>query len=666
MKRIVPILLACVLSFSVFSSAEAGRLLARDESSFALPLQDAHLNYVEGLSTQMRRNIEKAKSDYRYACDSQENNDFCVQALAKIAVVDARVSSSLLDDLFVLAEVRYLLLNAAAETGASSSRERISEYNHALDAFSTAFAVATTRMDAAASVGTDVSFARGTLNSFDRAISQEGSSSYRNLEVSRYLLTHATAFAEAVSGNQFFSYLARGNQIISHAGFENLEFLFDRSADKLDRAHDLVEAAFSEGVTADAVLFKLAYLDSQLTQARAAIDSGDDIIAMKYIQDISQDATSILSGGYWQKGENDLLTTSVVDTFPQYFFRDVSRVEQNDFAYYLHGITSLDRQIEDREILLNLAPEVRAKLFSLREKAGDSVDYLLRHLHRVPEILRKEYAENRVEVERRADFLEQTFEGLVLEGVATSSQLETVHNMLVPVRNSFNVGDAAKDLFSLLRVAESSFRVADSLEIDSLISYYDQAFVHNMSDSLHDRLSGGYIPFSDVTENGWVIDYVQPLKALGVVKGFADGTFNPDASITRAELLKMALIAFGHSVDVDSQDNGYIDVALHSWQSGVVSRAVSLGIYDEGHGVRFNPNERIGRAEALRAILLASGADVPVASSTDFSDVYEPWQKNFVQYAKDHAIVNGFGDGSFRPNSFISRAEMAKVIANLL
>ena len=88
------------------------------------------------------------------------------------------------------------------------------------------------------------------------------------------------------------------------------------------------------------------------------------------------------------------------------------------------------------------------------------------------------------------------------------------------------------------------------------------------------------VTFKDVTWGYSVFaEYISKLAAKGVVKGYEDGTFRTGNNASRAEFLKMALLALGHSYEwTDTSKLTYADVNKTTWQAQVIAKAVELNI----------------------------------------------------------------------------------------
>ena len=105
--------------------------------------------------------------------------------------------------------------------------------------------------------------------------------------------------------------------------------------------------------------------------------------------------------------------------------------------------------------------------------------------------------------------------------------------------------------------------------------------------------------FSDVSGDSWYNNAVSTMANAGVINGYEDGTFRPDAPITRAEFAAMAVRFYG---EVEDYESDYFNDISGTWARNNINRAYELGLvggYDDGS---FHPDANITRAEAIKII----------------------------------------------------------------
>lgn len=172
-------------------------------------------------------------------------------------------------------------------------------------------------------------------------------------------------------------------------------------------------------------------------------------------------------------------------------------------------------------------------------------------------------------------------------------------------------------------------------------------------------------PFVDV-KGHWAAPYITDLFSKGVVSGKNPTHYDPDANITRAEFTKIVLSSFKIPVDENVKTTSFKDIKANDWAAPYVAAAYSKGII-KGYGDKtFKPSAAITRAEAVKIILMTAGVDVSTTYDAKFSDVVKGlWYVNYINYAAEKGIVDGYGNGKFGPNNKLTRAEAAKIISLL-
>jgi len=175
--------------------------------------------------------------------------------------------------------------------------------------------------------------------------------------------------------------------------------------------------------------------------------------------------------------------------------------------------------------------------------------------------------------------------------------------------------------------------------------------------------SGCQHPFIDLDSYSWAIEEICTLYENGVVEGHSERNFMPGNNITRAEFLKIGLLHLGY-VTYAVQSADFTDIAPGDWHYQYITYARSKGFVSGYGDGSFHPNSEITRAEAVTMIMNIAGIYYYDSASTTpfYSDVSNSdWHADAVAMATEHGIIEGYGDGSFRPDNAITRAEAAAI-----
>ncbi len=175
----------------------------------------------------------------------------------------------------------------------------------------------------------------------------------------------------------------------------------------------------------------------------------------------------------------------------------------------------------------------------------------------------------------------------------------------------------------------------------------------------------GAVPFIDVPETHWAHAYIEKLRTAGIVSGNEDGSFAPDAVITRAEMTKMVVNVAG--LDLVGAFT-FEDCGAEDWFTPYVAAASSAGLVNGYSETEFGPNRSITRQEAFTIIGRLLAATHPEDFEVTFTDAHEieDYAIGYVKALVEMNLVNGYEDGSIRPDDAITRAEVAKIIAMVM
>ena len=152
------------------------------------------------------------------------------------------------------------------------------------------------------------------------------------------------------------------------------------------------------------------------------------------------------------------------------------------------------------------------------------------------------------------------------------------------------------------------------------------------------------------------------------IAGYPDGTVRPDGNITRAEVATIffRLLTEETRAIYWSQTNDYSDVAPEAWYNNAVSTLSSMEVLSGYPDGTFKPNAPITRAEFAKIAVSFFDCAGIVYDGT-FSDVAEgQWWTEYIAAAAELGLVEGYPDGTFKPQANISRAESCAIVNRVL
>ena len=150
------------------------------------------------------------------------------------------------------------------------------------------------------------------------------------------------------------------------------------------------------------------------------------------------------------------------------------------------------------------------------------------------------------------------------------------------------------------------------------------------------------------------------------IVGYPNGNVEPNGNITRAEVATIFFRLLIEEVRTanSTQSNSLSDVTRGQWFNHAVSTLSSMGIVKGHNDGTFAPNAPITRAEF--AAIAARFDDKNTDTSSKFTDIASHWAKNEIGIAANKGWINGYPDGTFRPNQYITRAEAMTLVNRVL
>ncbi|MBB6730205.1 S-layer homology domain-containing protein [Cohnella zeiphila] len=165
----------------------------------------------------------------------------------------------------------------------------------------------------------------------------------------------------------------------------------------------------------------------------------------------------------------------------------------------------------------------------------------------------------------------------------------------------------------------------------------------------------------------WAASTLQKWEDAGLLTGDGSGNLEPDRNVTRAEFLSLANRAFGLTATAAAS---FKDVPAAAWYAGELGKAVQAGYVSGYTDGTFRPSQAVTRQEA--AAMLAGLGKLRDASAAAEADGYKDAasiggrSRGAVGALKSARVLEGFADGTFRPNAPLTRAEAVVALDRLL
>ena len=163
----------------------------------------------------------------------------------------------------------------------------------------------------------------------------------------------------------------------------------------------------------------------------------------------------------------------------------------------------------------------------------------------------------------------------------------------------------------------------------------------------------------------WMDPYLNQMKEWGVMKGDANGELHGERAITRAEFVAMLNRAFAYQ---EMGANPFTDVPDNAWYADDIRIAYKAGYFQGSSATTASPNALVTREQAVALVGRSLRLKNTPGSTQDYQDGkrISTWSRGIVRQATDMGIINGYADGTFRPQEPITRGQAASVLSRAI
>ena len=173
-------------------------------------------------------------------------------------------------------------------------------------------------------------------------------------------------------------------------------------------------------------------------------------------------------------------------------------------------------------------------------------------------------------------------------------------------------------------------------------------------------------PFADASEGDWYYEAVRFVQERGLMNGYSDGRFGPNDTLSRAQLAQILFNKEGRPGVNYLLD--FSDVAGEAWYTEAVRWATSQGIVGGYGNGTFGPNAPITREQLAVMLWRYSGSPAATNKELHFNDMDEisGFALEAMRWAVENGILNGYGDGQLGPQGQATRAQVAQMLKNFI
>ena len=171
------------------------------------------------------------------------------------------------------------------------------------------------------------------------------------------------------------------------------------------------------------------------------------------------------------------------------------------------------------------------------------------------------------------------------------------------------------------------------------------------------------LPFTDVPSAYYAAAAIQWAYCRGIINGYSDGTFRPEAATTRGQVAKLIALAVGWDLTPGPGAPHFGDVAPNSPFYAYVEAGYTHGVVGGYSDGTYRPAVPVTRAQLTKLLVGAHSYALITPPAPTFSDVPPTsWAYAYIETAVRYAVVGGYTDHTFRPNTNATRAQFCKLL----
>ncbi|MCD7777145.1 MAG: S-layer homology domain-containing protein [Clostridiales bacterium] len=176
------------------------------------------------------------------------------------------------------------------------------------------------------------------------------------------------------------------------------------------------------------------------------------------------------------------------------------------------------------------------------------------------------------------------------------------------------------------------------------------------------------LPFTDVASTSWYYSYIQQAYSLGLISGVSDTSFQPDGTVTAAQLLSILYRADGNSSDTSSSGNWYDSAVTWAKENSIILDDSNSNGTNNANGWTFSAESNLTREQVIVIIyryMLYKGIDVSaegdLSAFTDSGNV-SAYAEEAIAALVSKGVISGDDAGTLRPGSTLTRAEVSVIL----
>jgi len=161
--------------------------------------------------------------------------------------------------------------------------------------------------------------------------------------------------------------------------------------------------------------------------------------------------------------------------------------------------------------------------------------------------------------------------------------------------------------------------------------------------------------------------HIVQLAESNIVNGYEDGTFRPDGNITRAEFASMIVNALEKGCGYKLEGSNTFPDTIGHWGENHISKLIACGIVNGYEDGTFKPDSAITRGQAaIMGANMLYYCGISPQSHNSYPDTVGHYADSHIQTLEYYGVTNGYDDGTFKPDNNVTRGQAAMIIRNCL
>lgn len=162
--------------------------------------------------------------------------------------------------------------------------------------------------------------------------------------------------------------------------------------------------------------------------------------------------------------------------------------------------------------------------------------------------------------------------------------------------------------------------------------------------------------FPDVPDDAPYSEAAEYLNDVGIMQGDAQGNFNPDRNVTRAQMAALLCRMLGEAENLTTDGTRFTDVPVDYWANGYIMKAAELSIIGGYKDGTFRPDNTVNYEQAVKMVVSAAG-------HIDYANEQGGYPDGFLKVAAELGYTTGL---SSQKGELLKRWQVAVIISNSL